>query len=141
VLYLNGLRGADLEDAAQDVQLRLLERAPPDLRSPGAWACTVATRVALDRHRRAATARGLLRRLSNTVETHAIDPDGAIVFAVRAALAGLTPDLRAIVVLRYFADLDIAGIAAALSVPEGTVKSRLSRAQSQLRAALREDPT
>lgn len=52
-LYLSGLRHEDLEDAAQEVQLRLLERAPDGLRSRVAWACTVAVNLARDWHRRA----------------------------------------------------------------------------------------
>lgn len=44
------------------------------------------------------------------------------------ALARLSPDQRAAVVLRYYADLTEAQMASALEVAPGTVKSRLSRA-------------
>jgi RNA polymerase sigma-70 factor (ECF subfamily) len=40
--------------------------------------------------------------------------------------------------LRWFADLGEAEMAAALGVPRGTVKSRLSRAMGRLRLALGE---
>ena len=138
VLYLNGLRGPDLENAAQDVQVRLLERAPDDLRSPVAWACTVATRIALDRHRRSGTRTRLLSALQGRLSEPTV-PDQTTVVAVRAALRQLEPDLRAVVVLRYFADFDVPAIARALDVPEGTVKSRLHRATPLLRAALSEE--
>jgi RNA polymerase sigma-70 factor (ECF subfamily) len=138
VLFLNGLRGPDLEDAAQDVQVRLLERAPDDLRNPVAWACTVATRIALDRHRRTGTRTRLLSVLRERW-TDAPASDQATVVAVRAALRQLEPDLRAVVVLRYFADFDVPAIARALDVPVGTVKSRLHRATPLLRAALSEE--
>ena len=52
--------------------------------------------------------------------------------AVHRALAGLSEVNRAVVVLRYFAQLSEAQTAAALGVPAGTVKSRLSRALAHL---------
>jgi len=52
--------------------------------------------------------------------------------AVREAILGLKPPLRAVVVLRYVEDLSYAEIAAALSCSEGTVASRLSRAHRLL---------
>lgn len=139
VLYLNGVRGPDLDDAAQDVQLRLLERAPTNLENPGAWSCTVATRVALDLHRRRATRRRLFSVLSRNASEQGALPEQATVIAVREALKQLDVDLRAVVVLRYFADLDVRTIAQALDVPEGTVKSRLHRAAARLRTALSEE--
>jgi RNA polymerase sigma-70 factor (ECF subfamily) len=56
--------------------------------------------------------------------------------AVQAALAGLTFDQRAILLLREVEGLSGEEIAASLSIPEGTVKSRLSRAREALRARL-----
>jgi RNA polymerase sigma-70 factor (ECF subfamily) len=41
-----------------------------------------------------------------------------------------------VIVLRFYADLTVPEIAAAMSVPEGTVKSRLHRATGELRRAL-----
>jgi len=52
------------------------------------------------------------------------------------ALAALTPDQRAVVVLRFTDDLAIDEIARQLGVPPGTVKSRLSRALDTLRSVL-----
>ncbi len=59
--------------------------------------------------------------------------------AVAAALARLSPDHRAVVVARYFLDWSEATTAAALEVPAGTVKSRLSRALERLDDDLRSD--
>ena len=54
--------------------------------------------------------------------------------AVHRALAGLSKPNRDVVVLRYFAGLTEAETAEALTVPAGTVKSRLSRSLAQLSA-------
>jgi RNA polymerase sigma-70 factor (sigma-E family) len=54
----------------------------------------------------------------------------------RRALAGLAPRARAVLVLRYYADLDDAAIAAALGVSPGTVRSTASRALATLRERL-----
>lgn len=51
---------------------------------------------------------------------------------VLAALRDLSPDHRAVVVGRLYLDWSEADVAAALDIPTGTVKSRLSRALSQL---------
>jgi RNA polymerase sigma-70 factor (sigma-E family) len=62
------------------------------------------------------------------------DRSEAIVIAdaVHRAMAGLTKPNRDVVVLRYFAQLSEAQTASALGIPAGTVKSRLSRALTQL---------
>jgi RNA polymerase sigma factor (sigma-70 family) len=49
-----------------------------------------------------------------------------------AALGRLTTEHRAVVVCRYYLDWSVADTAAALDVPEGTVKSRLARALDTL---------
>jgi len=69
-------------------------------------------------------------------ESPVTDPDLALKSAVAAGLARLDPDLRAVLVLRFYADLSVPEIAAQLGVPEGTVKSRLHRAVSAMRALL-----
>jgi RNA polymerase sigma-70 factor (ECF subfamily) len=44
-----------------------------------------------------------------------------------------------VLVLRFYADLPVRGIAEELGIPEGTVKSRLHTAVRALRARLHED--
>lgn len=56
--------------------------------------------------------------------------------AVQSALAGLSFEHRAVLLLREVEGLSCEEIAGALSLPEGTVKSRLSRAREALRRAL-----
>jgi RNA polymerase sigma-70 factor (ECF subfamily) len=48
------------------------------------------------------------------------------------------PDQQ-IIYLRYFLELSVAETAQALAIPEGTVKSRLSRALERLRGIIRQD--
>lgn len=56
--------------------------------------------------------------------------------AMLEALAGLSPQQRACVVLRYYEDLPVAAVAAALGVAEGTVKRHLSDALARMAGQL-----
>lgn len=53
-----------------------------------------------------------------------------------AAIGALAPPLREVILLREMEDLDYSQIAQVVSIPVGTVMSRLSRARSQLRHLL-----
>lgn len=65
---------------------------------------------------------------------HSSDP--AVRPAVLGALSTLPPRQRAVVVLRYYEDLDVRRTAAALGCSEGTVKSQTSEALAKLRVLL-----
>ena len=67
------------------------------------------------------------------------DPFAAVLHADAAlrAIEQLPADERAIVVLRFWADLPVDEIARRLGIPAGTVKSRLHRALGRMRAELR----
>jgi RNA polymerase sigma-70 factor (ECF subfamily) len=51
---------------------------------------------------------------------------------VQQALTQLSPELREAVILRDLQDFDYKEIAQVLRVPEGTVKSRISRGRAEL---------
>ncbi len=53
-----------------------------------------------------------------------------------AAMRGLSEDDREVIAYRWFLDLSEAEMADVMGIPRGTVKSRLSRAMSRLRAQL-----
>ena len=52
------------------------------------------------------------------------------------AIDGLPEKYRLAVVLYYFEDMEISAAARVLRIPEGTVKSRLSKARTLLKEAL-----
>jgi RNA polymerase sigma factor (sigma-70 family) len=53
----------------------------------------------------------------------------------RRALLGLDDAERAVIVLRFFADLSVDETAATLGIPNGTVKTRTRRAVERLRSS------
>lgn len=55
---------------------------------------------------------------------------------VQKALSSLSEEYREVLLLRYMQELDYTEIAEALSLPAGTVKSRLNRAKAALKKAL-----
>ncbi len=61
-------------------------------------------------------------------------PDLTTGLAVRAALGRMRREQREVLVLRYYADLSEADIAAVLGIAPGTVKSRAARALRELAA-------
>jgi RNA polymerase sigma-70 factor (ECF subfamily) len=71
-------------------------------------------------------------------------PDGQVIQreaeqAVRNALARLDDKFRVPILLHYFRDLSISDVARILSLPDGTVKTRLARGREMLRGMV-EDP-
>jgi len=56
---------------------------------------------------------------------------------IQAALAQVSPDLREAVILRDLEDMDYKEIAEILGVPQGTVKSRISRGRAELAKLLK----
>jgi RNA polymerase sigma-70 factor (ECF subfamily) len=136
---------AEVDELAQDVFLRVFRALPGfESRGPGRltkWVLTIAGRLAIDELRRPRAtvapidAEALATRAPSTDATTARRQLHA---ALVRALEALTPEQRATFVLREFHDFDYDELARALDVDLGTVKSRLSRARSALRALLAE---
>jgi RNA polymerase sigma-70 factor (ECF subfamily) len=157
---LCGRTRLSVDDLAQEVFVRILRGIhrfdPAGPARLSTWILTVATRVCLNALRARRSQEPLLRT-AHLPETGA-DPQSApwgddgnrdlgaspeqITLdrerhdRVTRAMAALPEDMRAVLVLRAFHDLDYPEIAAALDLELGTVKSRLSRARSALREAL-----
>ncbi|MFN2464711.1 MAG: RNA polymerase sigma factor [Candidatus Dormibacteria bacterium] len=111
------------------------------------WMSTIVTRTALDRVRSRRPASPLeddeglvlLPDAAPGPETTALSRQR--VRMIEAALRRLSPDHRAIVLMRDLGDLSYEEIAEGLGVPLGTVRSRLARARLALQAELlRHDP-
>jgi RNA polymerase sigma-70 factor (ECF subfamily) len=128
---------ARVEDLAQETFLRVFRALPRFERAGPArlstWILTVATRLALDE---------LRRRPPQLVE---LDPGlpgpsrtdaGVERRALVKAVAALSADQQAALLLREVHGLEYDEIARALGIDLGTVKSRLARARAALRAAL-----
>lgn len=60
-------------------------------------------------------------------------------FEIKNLIKKLDKDLREVVILYYFEDFGIKEIAKMIKIPEGTVKSRLSRARKELEKELIKD--
>jgi RNA polymerase sigma-70 factor (ECF subfamily) len=126
-------------DLAQETFVRVL-RALPKFDPTGAakistWILTIAARLALNELRRPDVAPiddepVAVERTDTSVERKRL---GA---AIAAGVAALDDDQRAVLVLREYHELDYAEIASVLELEVGTVKSRLSRARTALRAYL-----
>lgn len=109
------------------------------------WAHRVATNAALDelRRRRRRPVPGLPEETSDDARPVGARPSAAIEglpdqLAIDAALTLLPVEFRAPVVLRDLCDLDYAEIADILSIPPGTVRSRIARGRAQLARLLEE---
>ncbi|MFF6995063.1 RNA polymerase sigma factor [Streptomyces sp. NPDC008313] len=144
VLALGGVPRADLADGVQQVRLRLLERAAKGDEAPrdvSAWAAVVASNLAMDWHRARRRQERLGERLAALrAPEHGGDEEaGLLSLAVARGLDELPDAQRQVLVLRFYADLPVRGIAERLGVPEGTVKSRLHSAVRALRSRLHED--
>jgi RNA polymerase sigma-70 factor (ECF subfamily) len=132
-------------DLAQETFVRVLRGVRQfDPRGPAklsTWILTIATRVVLNDRRRAGRDRA---QLDDAAIADAASGDRAdrslersrLAEALAAGIAALPDDQRAVFVLREYHELEYADIAAALEIDLNTVRSRLHRARTALRAAL-----
>ncbi len=137
---------ADAEDIVQDAYVRALAGADRfrggDQR---AWLLSIVRNGCYSSHRRQrvrqATDFDETVHGEDTVtpspERRAIDRETSR--RVRLAVGRLTAEFREVIVLREFEGLSYKEIADVVGAPLGTVMSRLSRARTQLAAALAED--
>jgi len=130
---------ADAADATQEALIAIVRGLPRfDGRAAfGTWAYRVATNACLDElRRRSRRPSAGLDHLPEPVAPG--DPAEAVAASidVDAALATLSPEFRAAVVLRDLCALDYAEIAEVLDVPVGTVRSRIARGRAAVAAHL-----
>src|SRR6058998_2720118 len=138
--YLVVHDSAAAEDIAQEAFLaavRSLDRF--DRRRPfGPWLHRIVVNRAIDWSRARA-----LRRESGDAALEAVAaapaPDNPHSRSLAAALAELSPEHRAVIVLRHLLEYTPGEIADALGLPRGTVNSRLRRGLDELAGRLGED--
>ncbi|MFD3399024.1 sigma factor-like helix-turn-helix DNA-binding protein [Kribbella sp. NPDC058693] len=131
VLVSIGASRVDAELVAQDAYARLLGRWDAICRyeDPEAWVRGVAVRTIVGRLRRREVAARALARLGGGAPRRG--PAGE----VAAALAGMTPEQRAVVVLHEVMELPVEQIAQELELPVGGVNARLARARRAFKVA------
>ncbi|HWZ50062.1 MAG TPA: sigma-70 family RNA polymerase sigma factor [Granulicella sp.] len=142
----------DAEDLTQDVFIKVYRNLPSFDTQKGSfqtWITTLARNLLVDHFRRTR-----LDRASDSLDASlGADPDGPTMadrlvdsspsqeqhFAglelkasIQEALKKLSPELREAVILRDLEDMDYKEIAQVLRIPEGTVKSRISRGRGEL---------
>ena len=79
--------------------------------------------------------------LENYNQTDLVYNDKYDDFGVRQAVKKLDEDLKTMVILYYFEDFSVKEISEIQKLPEGTVKSRLSRARKKLESIFFEENT
>ncbi len=146
-LYETAFRLCGNEADAEDYAFRTLERAVERIKlfsgrsSLFTWLYQILVNIIrTEARRKAANALVFPEHLPeredsrpNVGEALSAEEEAAI---VRAAVGELPPPFRAVMVFRFFEDMTVPEIAKVLSVPEGTVKSRLHEAKRFVRAKI-----
>ena len=122
---------AEAEDVVQEAFCRALARWPEVSRldDPAGWVGRVARNLAISRWR-------LNSRISRYEGLPACPPPSPGRCDLARALAGLPVDQRRAVLLHHSAGFSVREVAACAGVPEGTVKSWLSRGRAALQRSL-----
>lgn len=134
-MTLDPAEAEDLVQATFEIALRRVHQ----LRDPGAlrsWLLTIQAREAFRTMRRLRRAVGFR---GSVVEIPVAPVASADRLAVREALAGLPPRMRAAVVLHHMTGMTVPQVAAALGRSENTIRSQLKTGARRLREALDDD--
>jgi RNA polymerase sigma-70 factor, ECF subfamily len=142
---------ADAEDLTQDIFLKIYSNLSSFDGSRGSlvvWITTMTRNHLVDHFRRSRNLRATSsldegwdatdelkpvdRLVSPAPSQHEAAAQKELAKMVQAALARVSVDLREAVILRDLQDLDYKEIAQVLGIPEGTVKSRISRGRAEL---------
>lgn len=142
VAYAVLLNSHDAEDAVQETFLKLYRNGGwRNLGNERAFLARVAWRVATDRRRRSVEPVGLdPGNYADPPSPHP-GPEQALLMAnqhavVHSMIDALPEELRVPLVLSAFDELNSGEIGRILSIPEGTVRTRLQRARQILRQKL-----
>jgi RNA polymerase sigma-70 factor (ECF subfamily) len=149
--YRSTGRVEDAQDLTQEVFIKAyrgLDQFQPERAAFTTWLTSIARNAVVDHFRRTKK-----DRLTDSIDASAADderPGSELQIVdtnpspqdrldardarekVEAALQHLSPEYREVLILRDLQDMDYAEIAALLKLPEGTVKSRISRGRAEL---------
>ena len=139
VAYLIVRDSGDAEEVLAETLLTALERGHQlrDESALRAWLLRIAANRALGMRRRSVR----LIRLGSLPDRPSTDTADAAVIdrtVLGEAMASLSPRVRAAIALRYYADLDVDEVAAALGTSRNTVKTQLRIGLDRLRDNLRD---
>jgi RNA polymerase sigma-70 factor, ECF subfamily len=142
---------ADAEDLTQDVFLKIYSNLASFDTTRGSlqvWITTMTRNLLVDNFRRTRNLRAtgslddgwesseelspIDRLTSHSPSPHESAAQKELAKMVQSALARVSVELREAVILRDLQDLDYKEIAVVLGIPEGTVKSRISRGRAEL---------
>ena len=142
---------ADAEDLTQDVFLKIYSNLGSFDATRGSlpvWITTMTRNLLVDNFRRTRNLRATNSLDDGWEQSEELKPSDRLVASgptplesvarkelanmVQGALAKVSVELREAVILRDLQDLDYKEIAQVLAIPEGTVKSRISRGRAEL---------
>ena len=128
-----GLDEDEANDAVQEAFLRMWDQSSKGVAivDPEAWAFRVTYRLAMDHHRFIRLARSVADRLSTRDEP--VEVDAADRWAVWAAVDQLPTRQRAVLYLRYRADLSYERIAVVMGITAAGARNDASAATASLR--------
>lgn len=134
-----GLPDEEAEEVVQEALLRLWRTLGHGtvIEAPAAWAFRTTYRLAMDRHR-------VGRRWQAFLDRHVVQRDAPYapadeLVAVWAEVDRLPPRQRAVLYLRYRADLSFEAIGTVLGIEPGSARSNATRGVATLRDRLREE--
>ena len=139
-----GADAATAEELAQETLLTVWRKVAlysAEKGAPSTWIFTIARNLRIDKLRREARWQELTDEQAEAIPSDDAGPDEQVSdrqrqVRVQAVLADLPPDQREVVVLAFIDGLSHSEIAARLSLPLGTVKSRMRLAYQKVRDAL-----
>jgi RNA polymerase sigma-70 factor (ECF subfamily) len=139
-----GANAAMAEELAQETLLAVWRKASlysSDKGTPESWIFTIARNLRINRLQREVVWEELSDEQANAIPSEEVAPDDRVAerqrqLRVQAVLAKLPADQRSVLALAFIEGLSQSEIAERLSLPLGTVKSRMRLAYQRVRDAL-----